>query len=265
MDNAIFYVYAYYFKSTGHIFYIGKGKNNRYKELKASRNDYFKNIINKYADDIEVKFLKQNLTEQDAWNLEKELIAQYKQKGECETNLHIGGNGGYTGNYDNPERSRKLSEAAKKRTGALNPHYGKHLTDEQKKKISYYSKKRWEDPEYRAKMSKANHKEPWNKGKTRATDPRIAESPNKGKKLSTETYNKMMDKDCPFLYQVYLNDQLIFENISSKKMETFCSEQLGISRTIIEQVIDKTWTPKFKRHQHLQTLRIERINRKCID
>lgn len=118
MESKQFYVYAYYLKSTNHIFHIGKGTGNRYKNTSNSRNQYFKNIINKYKDDVDVKILKDNLTEQEAWDLEKELIKKYKNLGQCETNLHEGGCGGNTGNYDNPERSKKLSEAAKKRIGA---------------------------------------------------------------------------------------------------------------------------------------------------
>ena len=41
-----YYVYAWYYVDTNKIFYIGKGKGNRYLETKNSRNSYFKNIIN---------------------------------------------------------------------------------------------------------------------------------------------------------------------------------------------------------------------------
>lgn len=47
-----YYVYRYYFKSTNITFYIGKGKNNRYKDIIHSRNDYFKNTIKLYKDDV---------------------------------------------------------------------------------------------------------------------------------------------------------------------------------------------------------------------
>lgn len=67
-------MYAWYYKETNHIFYIGKGINNRYKELKQSRNDYFKSIVNKYAQEIDVKFLYTGLSEKEAWDKEKEAI-----------------------------------------------------------------------------------------------------------------------------------------------------------------------------------------------
>lgn len=259
MESKQFYVYAYYLKSTNHIFHIGKGTGNRYKNTSNSRNQYFKNIINKYKDDVDVKILKNNLTEQEAWDLEKELIKKYKSLGQCETNLHEGGCGGNTGNYDNPERSRKLSEAAKKRIGAKNPHYGKHLTEEQKKRISECHKGKKLSLEHIQKLKEANSK-PFTEEHKR----KISEA-NKGRVMSSTAYEKMMDKDCPFLYQVYLEEKLIFENISSKKLEEFCHNNLNISRTIIEKVIKNQWIPTYKKHQHLKTLKILKIDRKCID
>lgn len=133
--------------------------------------------------------------------------------------------------------------------------------------MSKRTKEWWQNhPEAREKMSKIHKgKIPWNKGLTKETDSRIRSSHNKGKKMSQEAYEKMMDKDCPFLYQVYLNNELIFENISSKKLEEFCSNELGISRSIITKVINNQWSPTYKKHQHLKTLKILKINRKCID
>ena len=49
-----YYVYAYYFKSDGHIFHIGKGTGNRYLDTKHSRNCYFKSIIAKHGEDVAV-------------------------------------------------------------------------------------------------------------------------------------------------------------------------------------------------------------------
>ena len=57
----------------------------------------------------------------------------------------------------------------------------------------------------------------------------------------------------------------IFENMSYKKMMTYCSSELGISRTIVEKVIKGEWKPTFNKHKHLETLKIEKIDRKCID
>ena len=70
-DKPIYYVYALYYVGTGKIFYIGKGKNDRYKERKAHRNRFFKNILNKYGEKVNVKILEDHLTEPDALAHEK--------------------------------------------------------------------------------------------------------------------------------------------------------------------------------------------------
>lgn len=72
MNN--FYVYAWYYKTNNHIFYIGKGVNNRYKELKQSRNEYFKNIINKHFQEIDVKLLYENLSEKKLGSKKRKLL-----------------------------------------------------------------------------------------------------------------------------------------------------------------------------------------------
>lgn len=156
MDKKEFYVYRWYYINTNETFHIGKGKGQRYKEKKQSRNQFFKNIINKEKDNVTSEILVNNLTEQEAWDLEKQLIAEYKSKGECKTNFHEGGRGGNTGNYNNPERSRKISEAAKKRIGKLNPMYGKHHTEETKQKLREINLGKKLTPEHIEKLKEAN-------------------------------------------------------------------------------------------------------------
>jgi len=74
-DKPVYYVYAWYYKNTGEIFYIGKGKNDRYKDRKNHRNIYFINILNKHGDNVDVKILENNLIEKDALLREKLLIS----------------------------------------------------------------------------------------------------------------------------------------------------------------------------------------------
>ena len=42
-----FYIYAWFYKDTNEVFYIGKGCNNRWIDVVHHRNQYFKNIIKK--------------------------------------------------------------------------------------------------------------------------------------------------------------------------------------------------------------------------
>ena len=50
------------------MFYVGKGKNNRLHSLQR-RNIYFLNIINKERDKVSVRKVKDNLNEEEAFNL----------------------------------------------------------------------------------------------------------------------------------------------------------------------------------------------------
>ena len=252
----------WYFKDTGEVFHIGKGTGNRYKETKNSRNDFFKNIINAHNDNVDVKIYKDNLTEQEAWDLEKTMIAQYKAVGQCKTNFHEGGYGGYTGNYDNPERSHKISEALKGKSrpkGLDSPIYGKHLSVETKRKISAALKNKPFTEEHRANLAKANRE----RKKTQKEIERIT-ALNKGKKMSKETHAKMMNNLCPFEYQVFLNDQCVFSCLGRTELLNYCKEHYDISRTIVDKVLIETWKPTFNKHKYLSTLKILKIER-CID
>ncbi len=222
----------WYFKDTEEVFHIGKGTGNRYKETKNSRNNFFKNIVNAYSDNVDVKIYKDGLTEQEAWDLEKTLIAQYKAIGQCKTNFHEGGRGGYTGNYNNPERSRKISEALK----------GKAFTEE-----------------HRANLAKANRE----REKTQEEIDRITNL-NKGKKMDEKTYVKMMNSLCPFEYQVFLNNQHVFSCLGTTELFKYCKDQYNIPSTIVNKVLAGTWKPTFNKHKHLATLKILKIER-CID
>jgi hypothetical protein len=257
--NKDFYVYRLYYKDTNETFHIGKGKGQRYKEKTQSRNDFFKNIINKEKDNVTSEILVNNLTEQEAWDLEKKLIAEYKAKGECKTNFHEGGCGGNTGKYDNPERSRKLSEAAKKRVGKLNPMYGKHHSEEIKQKLKEINLGKKLTPEHIEKLKEANR----GRKKTKEELERI-KNLNLGKTMPKKTKEKMMKNLCPYEYQIYLNNELQYTCLGHTELWSYCKEKFGISRTIIDKIIAKNWKPTFNKHKWLETLEILKIER-CID
>lgn len=65
--------------------------DNRYTQTEKSRNIYFKRTIAKYK--CKVKLYKTNLSENDAFTLEKQLIDAYTKKGVQLTNLTNGGEG----------------------------------------------------------------------------------------------------------------------------------------------------------------------------
>ncbi|EPY2277986.1 hypothetical protein ACXAT3_002738 [Clostridium sporogenes] len=89
MDNN-FYVYEWYNVDSKEVFYVGKGKNKRYKNT-TKRNQYFKNYYNKY--ECDVRKVKENLTEKEAFNYEIKLIKKYRNISQCRCNLTNGGEG----------------------------------------------------------------------------------------------------------------------------------------------------------------------------
>ena len=203
----------WYFLSTNKVFYIGKGTGNRYVDVEHSRNACFKNIINKHKDDVGVKIHKEQLTEKEAFELERKLIKEYWEKGECKANFHEGGCGGNTGNYDSEERSRKLREAAKKRVGEKHPLYGTHRSEATKEKLRIANTGKHISEDHKAKLIKANT----GRKKTALEIERITNL-NKGKKMPKETYDKMMDSMCEYEYQVFLDKELIFKCLGRKKI-----------------------------------------------
>lgn len=75
-----YYVYKHINKITNEIFYIGVGsnfKNKNYKRayFKYNRNNYWKNIVNKY--DYYVEIIYDNLSKEQSFLIEKQLIKYY--------------------------------------------------------------------------------------------------------------------------------------------------------------------------------------------
>lgn len=123
-----FYVYQHKIPATGEIFYIGKGKGNR--AFSKIRNKYWHKIIGKHK--FVVELVKENMTEQDAFNLEESLIKSHNPR----ANICLGG-GGVSGYKHGPEQLEKLSKNAK---GKNNAFYGRTHSKESKRKISEANK-----------------------------------------------------------------------------------------------------------------------------
>lgn len=177
-EDKRFYVYVWIRLDTNQVFYVGKGSNNRYKDM-LMRNKYFYNVVNKVGkDNIEIKIIENNLTEDEAFEKEKYYIQYYKEQGNKLTNMTSGGEGSsdwfehlteeekerhrqisksfegkkhteetkqkireaHIGMFNITEDGRKrISESAKGRKGFWK---GKHLTEETKQKISQTRKEK---------------------------------------------------------------------------------------------------------------------------
>jgi hypothetical protein len=112
-----FYTYAHYNKVDNKIFYIGKGKKNRYKTI-YKRSLHWNGIVNKYG--FEPKILAFWTTEKEAFEHEKVLIACFKDMGYVLANKTDGGEGTSSDKIKQSALNRpkrKLSEETKKRIG----------------------------------------------------------------------------------------------------------------------------------------------------
>jgi len=222
----MYFVYAHYKSDdqNGLPFYIGKGKNKR--DLSTYRNRFWKNIANKHG--YIVKRVKDNLTEEQAWKLEKELIKSYGKLIDgtgCLCNISDGGEGaagtihtqetkdkwskikkgkslsiehklaisnGLKGRKHSAETKKKLSAA---KQGENNPMFGKPFTQEHKDKLS----KNMIGKSGRTKGKKLSEKARQNMSKAaiiRAKDTSISQKISiklKGIKRSEETRKKMAE------------------------------------------------------------------------
>ena len=89
-----FYVYEHWRSDKGVCFYVGKGNGDRAWRFKRSR--YYNNVVAKLLKNghtVEVKILKEKMTEDEAFSLEMERICYWKSVGVRLTNLTDGGEG----------------------------------------------------------------------------------------------------------------------------------------------------------------------------
>jgi len=184
-----FYTYAY-LREDKTPYYIGKGKESR--AYKRSKKD-----IKPPKDKTKIIYLKQNLTEEEAFKHEIYMIAVF---GRIDLGTGIlynrtNGGDGCSGLIHSPETRAKLSAANK---GENNPHYGKNRSPETRAKLSVAKKGennpnygKSPSPETRAKMSDAK------KNMTSETRAKLSaarkgkNNPNYGKTHSPETRAKI--------------------------------------------------------------------------
>lgn len=174
MQEHNYTVYMHKNKINGKV-YIGITKRNpqyRWNDGKGYNNQYFKKAIQKYGfDNFEHLILYKNLTQKEAEQKEIELISYYKSS---ERNFGYNISKGGMVNNGVPCKEETKQKISKANRGIKNGMYGKHHTEEEKKKISEASKKLWKNQEHRKRMLKLlnNNRHdfekghiPWNKGK----------------------------------------------------------------------------------------------------
>lgn len=121
-ESKNYYVYIWYVVNTNEVFYVGKGKGRRYKHT-SGRNKFFTDMYESH--DCAVKKVYENLTEQEAFQKEREVVRWYREN----TNYRL------TNQTDGGEGA----------SGWIPP---KDFRDKQ----SQIHKAQWQDEEFREKM-----------------------------------------------------------------------------------------------------------------
>lgn len=172
----MFYVYEHWRPDTDTCFYVGKGKGDRaYKQ--KNRNNLHEKIVNKLSEIgmcVEIRMVASGLSEGDAFEIEKQRIAFWRENGVMLANFTDGGDG-ISGLCHSLETRQKMSEKAKGRPGVKSMLGRKH------------------SEETKAKMRAAKvGKKPNNFGKKYAIKPRSEEhkanlsKAHKGKVMTAE-------------------------------------------------------------------------------
>lgn len=121
MEN-IFYVYLHRRKTDNKVFYVGKGKGYR-ATSRHGRSDWWNKVVRKHGLEVEIVF--DNLSEEDAYQCEKDTILEFKYFDHPLVNLTDGGEGA-RGCRRSKETRQRMSQAKK----------GIKFSDETKAKIS---------------------------------------------------------------------------------------------------------------------------------
>ena len=171
-----YYTYAY-LREDRTPYYIGKGKEDRIYSKQKN--------IKPPKDKSRIIFLKQNLTEEEAFKHEKYMIAVFGRKDLGTGILHnrTDGGEGSSGCIPSEETRRKIGETSKGRT----------LSEEHKRKLIEANKGKTHSEESKRKMSKA-HKNPSEETKRKMSEAKKGKTPwNKGKNHSEESIRKISE------------------------------------------------------------------------
>jgi hypothetical protein len=107
----VFYIYVHC-RPDGEPFYVGKGRGNRARQFKVSRNSHYKNIVAKYgSENIEVSIIPCK-SEAAAFTQEIQLIKAFRDLG-YELANHSDGGEGPTGATRSKATRDKVSAARK--------------------------------------------------------------------------------------------------------------------------------------------------------
>jgi len=132
-----YFIYVHRRDDTNEVFYVGKGTRTQTKQysrayVTTKRNHFWRNITSRTT--FTVELVADFFTEEDAFEMERELIATYRRRKDGGTlcNLTLGGEG-HSGHSPGDETRAKLSAAF---SGAKHHNWGKRLSAETCRKKS---------------------------------------------------------------------------------------------------------------------------------
>lgn len=117
MSDKKFYVYEHWRTDRQECFYVGKGHGRRAYDMRRGRNRWHKFIqakLSALGTAIEIKIIADGMTEREAFDMEIERIAFWKNDGADLCNLTLGGDGP-TGLVHTEEWKQRISEKLKGR------------------------------------------------------------------------------------------------------------------------------------------------------
>ena len=177
----LFYVYEHWRPDTDLPFYVGKGKGKRAYRTR-DRSEHHGRVVRKLSTlgmCVEVRLIASALTEEEAFNIERQRISMWRASGVKLVN-HTDGGDGVSGLVMSDEARAKMSASQKGKPGIITMMGRKHSA-ETRAKMSIAHKGRPKSPEHAAKVG-ASHK-----GKTISSDARAKMSAAKlGRKQTPE-------------------------------------------------------------------------------
>lgn len=166
-NERLYYVYIWYIVETKEVFYVGKGKGGRYKQV-SGRNKFFRDMYTSH--NCDVRKIYENLTESEAFQKEQEIIKWYRENTDYRLTNQTDGGEGSSGwvppeefkikqskihkaqwqdedfrekmtairtDENGPYKSREFREKiAQLVQGNNNPNYGNYWTEEMKQHLS---------------------------------------------------------------------------------------------------------------------------------